>query len=451
MKCPNCGAEMTADSLFCPTCETEVIPLSEQQAEPSSSPVDDDHVAETLVTEEPLPRLVISAGVGKGQEFVLKGDVRLGREADNDIVLLDPKISRQHAAFTLVQGGYTIADLGSTNGTFVNDIRISEPHRLKEGDRITIGDTELTFVKVSPIAEPAEPAVGPPPSPPRPAPKPVPPSMAPIYAPPVEKEKGLPVWLWVGCLILVLLAVLIGCAMAGALLYGSSYFNFRDWVGVFLTPSVTMPLPSPSVLATIPPPTPSLPLATLSIQLLFEDDFSDPNSGWGQASNENEERGYVDGQYSFLVKALNFFSLAVPGRSFDDLILEVDTIQVGGPNNNSYGVCLRYSERGFYRFNISGDGLYAIGKREEGEWIELTEWLESPDISQGQSTNHLKIVCQGPHFSFYVNGQHLVDVEDHSFAEGDIGLFASSYDEPGTYIRFDNLKVWPVAGKRQAP
>jgi hypothetical protein len=242
----------------------------------------------------------------------------------------------------------------------------------------------------------------------------------------------------------MLIVVLIVCGVIGALLYQGDYI--QQYLGGMALPSPPPTLP-PSISEPSPtgppPPTPAI----TSVELLFEDDFGDPGSGWDQVADQNEEKGYDNGQYSIAAKAINFFSFALAGQHFDDFTLEVDASQVEGPDDNSYGVCVRYQqEGGFYRFNVSGDNFYSVGKYivADKEWIDLTNWEQSLHINPGRNTNHLKVVCRGARFSFYVNGQHLIDVVDTSFASGDIGLFASTYDKPGSRVLFDNLKVWPL-------
>lgn len=71
----------------------------------------------------------------------------MGRESKNDIVIPDLNASRQHAELRLEpQGVWVITDLGSTNGTFVNDREITA-QPLSEGDRITIGVTNFVFTQ----------------------------------------------------------------------------------------------------------------------------------------------------------------------------------------------------------------------------------------------------------------------------------------------------------------
>ena len=66
----------------------------------------------------------------------------IGREGVA-VTIEDSELSRRHAAFRPVLGGYEVEDLGSTNGTFVNGQRISEPTRLTGGDSIKLGASVL--------------------------------------------------------------------------------------------------------------------------------------------------------------------------------------------------------------------------------------------------------------------------------------------------------------------
>src|SRR5262249_24015706 len=69
---------------------------------------------------------------GKASKFVLGPRTTLGRHPSNSVRLNDREVSKEHAVIERVSGGYTIKDLGSSNGTFVNGRRITEM-RLKEG------------------------------------------------------------------------------------------------------------------------------------------------------------------------------------------------------------------------------------------------------------------------------------------------------------------------------
>jgi Protein of unknown function (DUF3662)/FHA domain len=69
----------------------------------------------------------------------------VGRSRDCDIVLDDTGVSRRHAELRPGGGGWTVADLGSTNGVRVNGRDIHGPHPLRAGDRLELGSTEIVF------------------------------------------------------------------------------------------------------------------------------------------------------------------------------------------------------------------------------------------------------------------------------------------------------------------
>jgi hypothetical protein len=87
-------------------------------------------------------RLVVRRGPQPNQVYDLNKDiVTLGRDITNDITINDPEVSRHHMRLTRGAGGYTLEDLGSTNGTFVNGQRLTGARPLRDGDMIGLGET----------------------------------------------------------------------------------------------------------------------------------------------------------------------------------------------------------------------------------------------------------------------------------------------------------------------
>jgi WD40 repeat protein len=176
-------------------------------------------------------------------------------------------------------------------------------------------------------------------------------------------------------------------------------------------------------------------------ELPYSDEFASVTSGWTIRQEEWGRLAYDGGQYHIIVKG-DSLVWGNPSKSFADFTLEVEAAQVGGPDDNEYGVLLRYIDRNnFYSFGISGDGFYQFSKRENGVWSTLLEWTECGDIRKGNATNTIRVACQGDRFTFYVNGVELTSYTDSTFAAGDIGLYATTYEEGSTHVSFDHLSV----------
>src|SRR5579883_1235089 len=86
-----------------------------------------------------VPRLMVRDAAGHEREVeITQTPFTLGRQSDNDLVLLDNRISRQHARIVYDGHGYILEDSSSRHGTYVNGERI-ERCRLKDGDQLSLG------------------------------------------------------------------------------------------------------------------------------------------------------------------------------------------------------------------------------------------------------------------------------------------------------------------------
>ncbi|MFF5218232.1 FHA domain-containing protein [Micromonospora sp. NPDC000442] len=93
-----------------------------------------------------MPLLTVAAGPMRGRRFrLLRRPQVIGRDPAVDIVVHDPHLSRRHVEIWRASEGTALVDLGSTNGTWVNDRRATEVIHLSDGDVIRIGSTELRF------------------------------------------------------------------------------------------------------------------------------------------------------------------------------------------------------------------------------------------------------------------------------------------------------------------
>ena len=80
-----------------------------------------------------------------GRTLWLAARCAIGRQPDNDLALDLPALSRRHALIVAEGGGYTLSDLRSRNGTFVNRAAVTRPVVLRDGDEICVGETVLRF------------------------------------------------------------------------------------------------------------------------------------------------------------------------------------------------------------------------------------------------------------------------------------------------------------------
>jgi pSer/pThr/pTyr-binding forkhead associated (FHA) protein len=98
--------------------------------------------------------LVVLTGDNAGSEFALdQPKITIGRGPEADLSFADTAMSREHAVLEFSDGGYRIRDLGSTNGTHVND-EIAKVWNLENGDRVTIGEHGFQFILEQREAEP---------------------------------------------------------------------------------------------------------------------------------------------------------------------------------------------------------------------------------------------------------------------------------------------------------
>ena len=91
-----------------------------------------------------------------GQALPLgKETITIGRQQDNILVLADPRVSPHHAriSWQAPRGVYTIEDLGSVEGTYVNELRIEGPQNLRHGDILRLGNTVMELRQPPPLSQ----------------------------------------------------------------------------------------------------------------------------------------------------------------------------------------------------------------------------------------------------------------------------------------------------------
>ncbi len=144
--CPECGFQSPEAATYCSRCGALLGRETVDETTMSLGP--EEIEAASLVDNIEGPALVVRSGGGRaGESFEAIGDRALiGRSPECDVFLDDVTVSRRHAELTRDGKVFTIRDLGSLNGTFVNRRRI-ESSVLEDDDEVQIGKYRMTFLR----------------------------------------------------------------------------------------------------------------------------------------------------------------------------------------------------------------------------------------------------------------------------------------------------------------
>jgi hypothetical protein len=248
LSCPACRALQSGEKETCWNCG-QPAPVLVSAAMAGATANAGGVTAEAAVprsSTRPTWQLVLVQGSAPRPSYEIGKALSLGREADNQIQLADERASRHHARIERMGEGFRILDLGSSNGTFLNGVRLAGPTPLDPGDQVQIGDVRFVVQGPagrcancrSPLATGArfcgecgqpvgraqpdassdrtvivQPAAGPADGAPGPVPARLPAS-TPVPAPKSGRNRLL--WVGLGCL--ALLASLAACGLALSIL-----------------------------------------------------------------------------------------------------------------------------------------------------------------------------------------------------------------------------------------
>jgi hypothetical protein len=147
--CARCGHQNPEDARFCSSCglplgENEDTTLTLSAVEAATEEDELEHYLDGLAPG--VGMLVVRHGPNAGSSYRLeKQSTAIGRHPDSDIFLDDITVSRRHVVVEHEGDGYTLRDVGSLNGTYVNRNRVDEAP-LHYGDEVQIGRYRLSFV-----------------------------------------------------------------------------------------------------------------------------------------------------------------------------------------------------------------------------------------------------------------------------------------------------------------
>lgn len=222
---------------------------------------------------------------------------------------------------------------------------------------------------------------------------------------PLSPEQAVPVWLWRGVLGLLLLVLVAGVGLAGALALGwrSRTPGMPDWTLGDLTWHWygAEPLPSNS---------------------------------------------HTEG-YRLQLSGPHQRAWAITERQFDEFELEVTVRSLLPSEDVGYGLIYRYQDPGnFYTFAVGGDGYYTIEVTREGISTALRPWQQWPHVRRGAAANRLRVHCQAATCRFYVNDEFTTEITaettDDTFSGGSVGLWGQTFSDRALDVRFESVRLW---------
>jgi hypothetical protein len=216
-------------------------------------------------------------------------------------------------------------------------------------------------------------------------------------------------------------------------------------------PAVASPEQSqqPSPVATEPP------VQSSSAQQYFTEEFDNGYADWSLYNVTGSKDTNTDGLkletnnsrlvFDFSTKYLYSYLLYQP-YTYSDVAVEA-RVENRGTNNNNISLICRYSDEGWYEFNIANNGLYNIlyGSSTKDGTVGYTKLADggSNKIKSGKDINTYKIICKGRKLTLYINGNETRSLDDNQYVlrDGKVGISASSFKDLPVKVEYDWVKI----------
>ena len=182
--------------------------------------------------------------------------------------------------------------------------------------------------------------------------------------------------------------------------------------------------------------------------VLYEDDFKNPASGWPEEKFDNYFVGYHEPEfYHVEVSSANYKTTVFePTKQiFDDATISAKAFTVSkktaATGDFNYGVAFRRSGDQYYAFTISPrTKKWYILKSSPSALTTLKEGTEA-SIHDVDNPDILRVDAKGANFSFYINDQLIGQVSDKDYSKGEVGLYVQTFDATNVHVHFDSLAV----------
>ena len=187
-------------------------------------------------------------------------------------------------------------------------------------------------------------------------------------------------------------------------------------------------------------------------RILYQDDFTNPNTNWPDRKFDNYFIGYHEPEYYHIeVTSPNFKTTVFEPQkqTFTDFTVELQVLTVSKKTSATgdfrYGLAFRRSGDQYYAFVISPrTKKWFVLKNSPSATTVLTEGTND-SIHPLDQDDSLRVDAQGSNFLFHINDKLVAQVTDADYASGEIGFYVETFDAPNAHIHFDKLTIRELA------
>lgn len=179
-------------------------------------------------------------------------------------------------------------------------------------------------------------------------------------------------------------------------------------------------------------------------QVLFEDDFTDPSSGWEVINNAYELKGYSSGGYMISVNQTDSRAVSTTNLNYSNVEISVETQKITGARDTQFGLVCRFQDKfNFYAFTVSADGYAGIVRVVDGvaELLGSDQFLRVEGIKMDDGINALVAKCENDTLQLVVNGETVISANDDSINNGDAGLFVETFETADAAVVFNDFVI----------
>ncbi|HEY9077552.1 MAG TPA: hypothetical protein VIO61_13550 [Anaerolineaceae bacterium] len=183
-------------------------------------------------------------------------------------------------------------------------------------------------------------------------------------------------------------------------------------------------------------------------RVLLSENFSNTQTTWTSGDLDGASIAIKDGLYQITITKNEWISWGKANKSFSDFALSVDAQVMVTPNTPDYGFGIAYrikDNKNLSFFEVYPGKYFKASRLTNGSWSTLNIQNNTAALKDPKAVNTLRMICQQALCEFSVNNQKVLTVRDSTVLAGDVGVFATKYNTPGSVrVGFDNFTLWEV-------